>query len=105
MNKLFVLGMIFFLSGLLCGCSETPKESHGLDSRLFGQWQNQQTHEILEFYSDGTYTAEEGETANWSTSEGGKLWMYGTLYYYNLSEDNMVLTLTQDSYTRTYSKI
>lgn len=98
--------VFFCVTGFLSGCTETPEEIRGLESRLVGEWQNQEmSYEILTFYNDGTYNVTEGETANWSTAAGGKLWMYGLLYSYALSENNTVLTITQDSFTRAYRKL
>ena len=104
--SILVLILFFMVTGYLTGCTETPEENHGLDSRLIGEWQNQEMpSDILTFYSDGTYNVAEGETANWSTAAGGKLWMYGTFYSYALLENDTILTLTQESFTRTYRRI
>jgi hypothetical protein len=107
MNKGFILvcSAVIIISCLLGGCSSTNNTSQGHDSRFVGQWQNQQTGEILTFYSDGTYNLEEGETANWSTADGGKLSMYNSFYSYLFSENNTVLTLTQESVTKIYKRL
>jgi hypothetical protein len=100
-----VLVLFFFLGGILSGCTTTPPEVQGHDSRLIGEWRADRTMEVLIFNNDGTYTISEGETANWSTASGGKLWMFGTLYSYALLENNTVLTITQSEYTRTYRRL
>ena len=107
MNKGFIVvcSMVTILSCLLSGCSTTNNTAQGHDSRFIGQWQNQQTSEILTFYSDGTYNLEEGETANWSTADSGKLWMYNSFYSYVFSENNTMLTLTQDSVTKIFIRL
>jgi len=101
----FVLVLFFFLSGFLSGCTETPPEVPGHDSRLIGEWRSEPSGEALIFRNDGTYTISEGETANWSTSSGGKLWMFGTQYSYALLENDTILTITQSGYTRTYRRL
>jgi hypothetical protein len=103
---LLILVLFFIITIYLSGCTETPEETHGLDMRLVGEWQNQKiSSDILTFYGDGTYTVAEGEMANWSTASGGKLWMYGTLYAYAISENGTILTLTQESFTKTYRRL
>ena len=108
MKKRGILSLVVFfcVTGFLSGCTETPEEIHGLDSELVGEWQDQNiSYEILTFYSNGRYNVAEGETANWSTAAGGKLWMNEMLYSYALSENNTVLSITQEGYTRTYRKV
>jgi hypothetical protein len=101
-----ILILFFFLGCILGGCtSTTPPTVETHDSRLIGNWQETHTKEILSFRADGTYTITEAELANWSTAPGGKLWMYGTLYTYALLENNTVLNISEDSYTRTYHRV
>ena len=103
---ILLLVVFFGVASFLSGCTETPEEIHGRDTRLVGEWQNQGMYsEILTFYSDGTYNVEEGETANWSTAAGGRLWMNGVLRSYALSENDTVLNITQEGYTQTYRKV
>lgn len=104
-SKVAVFFLFFFFGLLLCGCLGTPPEDEAQDSRLIGQWRNTRTSEILEFFADGTYTITEKEMANWSTEAGGKLWMYGTLCAYSLSENETMLSITESEYTRTYQRI
>jgi hypothetical protein len=101
-----VLILFFMVTGYLTGCTETPEEIHDLDTQLVGAWQNQgMSSDILTIYSDGTYNIAEGETANWSTTAEGKLWIFGTVYSYSLQENDTILTLTQESFTKTYRRI
>lgn len=103
--KVAAFFLFLWLGVLLCGCTSTPSVDETQDSRLLGQWRNERTSEILEFYADGTYTITEKEMANWSTEPGGNLWMYGTLCSYSLSENETKLSITESGYTRTYRKI
>jgi hypothetical protein len=100
-----VLVLFFILCCILSGCTTTPPEVENHDSRLIGEWRNERTLEVLAFNADGTYTITEAELANWSTAPGGKLWMYGTAYTYALLENNTILTITEDIYTRTYHRL
>jgi hypothetical protein len=100
-----ILILLFFLGILVTGCTQTPPEDEKYDSRLIGDWLNNRTKEVLTFENNGIYSITEAEMANWSTAEGGKLWMYGTLYSYALSENNTILRITGDGYTRIYKKI
>jgi len=100
-----VLFLFFFLCCILSGCTNAPPEVLGHDSRLIGEWKNERTLEVLEFNTDGTYTVTEAEMADWSTASGGKLWMYGTAYTYALLENDTILTITEDIYTRTYHRL
>lgn len=104
-SKVAVFFLFLLLSILLCGCTSGPPEDETYDSRLIGQWRNERTSEILEFFANGIYTITEKEMANWSTASGGKLWMDGTLYSYSLSENDTVLSTTESGYTRTYRRI
>lgn len=104
-SKVAAFFLLITLSVLLCGCISSSPEDETYDSRLIDQWRNERTSEILEFYADGTYTITEKEMANWSTEPGGKLWMYGTLCSYTLSENDMLLSITESGYTRTYRRI
>lgn len=99
--------IVFILLGVLfSGCIHSPSQGNGLDSRLFGDWQPEEMPlETLSFYPDGTYHVSEGETENWSTSPDGRLWMFDTLYSYALLENDTVLTLIREGYTRIYRKI
>ena len=108
------LFFLFILSAILSGCTSTPSENnqtddqtndHTYDSLLIGQWRNPRTLEILEFNVDGTYTITEAEEADWSTASGGRLWMYGTAYTYALLENDTILTITEDVYTRTFHRL
>jgi hypothetical protein len=100
-----ILILFFFLGCLLPGCTQTPPETQNHDNRLIGNWQDEKTKEVLTFDSNGIYSITEAETANWSTLEGGKLWMDGILYSYVLSQNDTSLSITQEGYTRTYQKI
>jgi len=100
-----VLVLFFFLCCILSGCTNTPPEDQSHDSRLIGEWRNERTLEVLQFNTDGTYTITEAEEADWSTASGGRLWMYGTAYTYALLENNTILTITEDTYTRTYHRL
>lgn len=104
-SKVAAFFLFLLLAVLLCGCTSPPPADETYDSRLIGQWRNTRTSEILEFYADGIYTITEKEMANWSTEPGGKLWMDGTLYSYNLSENDSLLSTTESGYTRTYRRI
>jgi hypothetical protein len=75
------------------------------DGLLIGQWKNPHTLEILEFKTDGTYTLSEAEEATWYTASGGRLWMFGTPYTYALSENNTVLSITEQGFTRVYQRV
>lgn len=98
------IGFLFVFS-FFCGCSEQNTAPLGHDSRFIGRWQNQQQiFDAVEFYSDGTYLVEEGEMGNWSTQAGGTLWMSGTSYAYEFSENGTILSLTKDSNTRFFLK-
>ena len=104
-SNIVVLSLFFFLGCFLSGCTDTLPESHPYDSRLIGQWRNERSLEVLEFYPDGTYFISEAEMEEWLTEPGGRLWMYGTLYSYTLSANNTVLNITGDEHTRTFRKI
>lgn len=100
-----VLFLFFFFVCILSGCTDTSSESHPYDSRLIGQWKNEKSLEVLEFFPDGTYFITEAEMEDWYTEPGGRLWMYGTLYSYTLSENNMMLNITGDGYSWILRKI
>ncbi len=112
--KVAALFFFFILSGILSGCTNTPSEKNETDDHLNektydpllpGQWKNPGTLEILEFKADGTYTLSEAEEATWYTESGGRLWMFGTPYTYALSENDTVLSITEQGFTRIYQRI
>ena len=100
------LGMILLMVVVcLSGCQEKTSDGGNqkqLDSRLFGSWKN---GNFLTFYDDGTYQVMDGEMAEWYVDDNGSLWMYGTIYIYELSENNIHLTLIRDSYSTFYIKV
>ena len=107
---IFVIILFFFFCSLITGCINNSTDNHGddedgHDSRLIGEWRNQESLEILEFRADGMYTITEAEMANWSTEPDGKLWMYGSLYSYTLSDNNTVLNIVGQGYSWTFKKI
>jgi len=118
MMKRFEVAVLFLFvifCGILSGCTSTPTDKNQTDdqtpektydSLLIGQWRNPRTLEILYFGSDGIYSITEAEDAEeWYTQSGGKLWMYGTMYTYALSENNTVLSITEPGYTQTWQRI
>jgi hypothetical protein len=105
-KTLINLGMILLMITLcLSGCQEKKGDDGNqkqFDSRLFGSWKN---GNFITFHEDGTYEVMDGERSDWYTENNSSLWMYGTVYAYELSENNTHLTLIRDSYPTNYEKI
>ena len=91
---IFILSFILVLVNWLSGCSNTEEK---IDDLIIGSWQREDSSDILTFRSDGNYTVDpDGEMASWSIIEPGKIKMFNLVYNFELSENNLVLKISND---------